>query len=486
MIDEELRRAAADLREELSQVEPPPFRPKTQLAGRVMLVAATVAVFAIGMAIFVEGIDRDSDPIGEPDPVVIEDRRGDPDLSAPDNPEDDDSGIEATEPEPGPAVTDLIHRPATEMARPAPGRFELEPEFGTVIAAVTSAPAAGMVVPTPEGAPSWNADGSLLALYETGSLTPQHVLYDGGTFERIGELPITPLDIEQLFWDPSSPTRLFFTSGSTVRAFDLDAEGSAAGRETVIATVDGCDELSAFRSQRPISSDSGWMGLICTTADGSDWVIVDLATGAPTRTPALGSMAPLPIADGSRFVVITDDGVASVVDTAFESAGPDFRIETNQLTIVRTEAGRDLLVTTIFDEPQDEIGSVIGYDLADGTAVPAIDQASGYPYPPSGTNISTALGANGLLVASIRGAQDPDDRDTLDGEILLVDFNQPDPTVYRLGHHRSEFEGAAFDGYRSTPWVAIDPSGTRVLFSSHWGGDRVDTFVIDIEELRGS
>ena len=92
-----------------------------------------------------------------------------------------------------------------------------------------------------------------------------------------------------------------------------------------------------------------------------------------------------------------------------------------------------------------------------------------------------------MVTVSISGVQNPADQDTLDGELLLVDFNTGNvPTVYRLGHHRSSYEGGSFDQYRSTAWTALSPDGSQMLFASHWGEDTVDTFVIDIANLRDS
>ena len=142
------------------------------------------------------------------------------------------------------------------------------------------------------------------------------------------------------------------------------------------------------------------------------------------------------------------------------------------------------MVTTNFNLDEDQTGSVVGYDLDTGEIIPAVGEATGFPFPPGGgTNLTASWQAPGLVVASIAGIGDPSQQDTLDGELLLVDFNQPEPLAYRLGHHRSH-ENSEFDSYRSTAWTAIDPTTSRVLFSSHWGEDGVDTFVIDVSELR--
>ena len=255
MLDEELRRAASDLRDELQHVTPPPFKPRPQLGGRVLLVAATVAVFVIGFAL-VTRIDtgQDADPAETPvpDSVVT-----DPD---PNSDSDSDGDDVQTAPEPGPAITDVIHRPTTDMARPQPGRFVLEPEFATIVAAVTAEDDGAVVTPIPDGAPSWNSDGSLLVLYETGALSPGHTLYDGQSFARIGMLPFEPLGIEQLHWDPVRPNRLYFVEGTVLQSFDIeslnaDSLDPVPGTQTAITEPDLCQsKLSTALAHKPISA----------------------------------------------------------------------------------------------------------------------------------------------------------------------------------------------------------------------------------------
>ena len=173
-----------------------------------------------------------------------------------------------------------------------------------------------------------------------------------------------------------------------------------------------------------------------------------------------------------------------VLDATLQPTGVSFESEASNLLVIRTDDGRDLAVTTVFSLEDEKIGSVIGFDLSTGATVPAVGLATGFPYPPAGTTMSTSPAIDGLVAVSIAGVQTTADQETLDGELLLVDFNTTAPTVYRLGHHRSAYEGTDFDRYRSTPWTALSPDGSRVLFASHWGGSAVDTFVIDITNLR--
>lgn len=484
MIEEELRRAAAELRDELQAVTPPPFKPRPQLGGRVLLVAATAAVVVIGFTLFASVDDgQDNDPADTPTPDVnVSDADSDPDG------EQDQNDVQSERPVPGPAITDITHRPATDMERPGQGRYVLEPEFATIIAGVTAGESGAVITPIPNGAPSWNADGSLVVLYETGTLAGIHAIYDGTNFERIGALPFEPLDIEQLHWDPSRPNRLYFVEGNVLQAFDIESVNPLAGTQTAIALPEPCTgELSTQLAHKPISADGQMMGLTCEGADSIDWIALNLETGETSRAAATGRQAPIPTADGDRFVVASEEGLISVLDATLQPTGISFQAETSEFYVIRTDDGRDIAVTTIFSLDDELVGAVIGFDLATGDAIPAVGLATDYPYPPSGVALSTSIAADGMVTVSIFGVANPSGQDTLDGELLLVDFNTGNtPTVYRLGHHRSPDEDGTFDRYRSTAWTALSPDGSQMLFASHWGEDTVDTFVIDIANLRDS
>ena len=484
MVDQELRQAANDLRAELQHVTPPPFRPKSELGGRVLLVAATAAVFAIALALFTGASEQvePADPDPEPEQIDNEEDQN-PDQNNGQEELDPDLNPELETVEAGPAVTDTQHRAASQLDRPEAGLFSLEPEFETIIAGVTDVIAGGIATPIPGGAPSWNSDGSLLVLYETGELEAAHVLYDGVSFERLGPLPISPADIEEIYWDPVQANAIYFAQGDQLTRHVVNRGQPEGGVNEVVQTFDGCS-LSTPLSQKPISANGQQIGLRCETDDGAEWIGLDLGTGQATRTAATGPDAPQPTASGDRFTVTDDAGTVTVLDSTLTPTGVTFQIDTSLSLVLQTTDGRDLLVTTNFNLDEDQTGSVVGYDLDTGEIIPAVGEATGFPFPPGGgTNLTASWQAPGLVVASIAGIGDPSQQDTLDGELLLVDFNQPEPLAYRLGHHRSH-ENSEFDSYRSTAWTAIDPATSRVLFSSHWGEDGVDTFVIDVSELR--
>jgi hypothetical protein len=106
-----------------------------------------------------------------------------------------------------------------------------------------------------------------------------------------------------------------------------------------------------------------------------------------------------------------------------------------------------------------------------------IGLATGYPYAPSGTQVSAVAHRRpGWVGVSVVG--DPRGQRLLDGELLLA--NVDTGTACRVGHHRS-WAGEGRWGYWAEPHVVLSPTGTRLLFGSDWGnGGTVDTYVVEL------
>lgn len=484
MIDDELHRAARDLRRQVDTLVPPPIQPQRQFGGRLLLVAASIAVFAAGGLLVANRFGGSS---GETD--------GSPADGITDGVSstmiDDDDRVEPVErpvalPLPDLLIGDGEHRPATPLARPRLGTPSIEPEFSTSIIGVTEAEAGEVVVPVPGGAPSWNADGSLLVLYEQTEGWTGHALYDGRTFQRLRGLDLDPADVEELYWDPGDADRLFHVSegdfgvdGSThaLMAYSVNAASS-----TPVHHFAGCDDVHSKGVARPISDDGRRLGFLCRSGDGLELVAVDLGTDSQIRQPATtGDVGPVPTPAGDGYVVLSESGVLKLLDLELQPTGRSFTVGTNLFLLTATEDGRQLFVTTVYDEPADAIGSVVAFDLATDRATVVVGQQSGFPYPPSGTRLATSAGGNGLVAVAMIGRTETAGQDTLDGEILVVDLNRPEPTMGRLGHHRAALVNRDIETYFAAPSPAIDPAGRRVLFSSDWGEDRVDTFMIDLD-----
>jgi hypothetical protein len=122
----------------------------------------------------------------------------------------------------------------------------------------------------------------------------------------------------------------------------------------------------------------------------------------------------------------------------------------------------------------------VNIDLWTGVKKVIVGPATGYPYPPSSTHLSSISKGNpGWVAVSIVG--DPAGQGLLDQELLLA--NTDTGAVCRIGHNRTYagvVDGAKW-GYWSEPHNVLSPSGTRVLFGSDWGnGSSVDTYVVEL------
>ena len=150
--------------------------------------------------------------------------------------------------------------------------------------------------------------------------------------------------------------------------------------------------------------------------------------------------------------------------------------------------GHDLFLSVIFTPPpggndQEDVGSLVSFDMETGERRVIIGFATGFPYPPSGTHVS-AVAHRAPGWAAVSSVGDPSGRDLLHNEIVLanVDTGQ----VCRVAHHRS-FAGEGRWGYWAEPHLVISPTGTRILFASDWGnGPTVDTFVVELPSYEAS
>ncbi|MGB3733534.1 MAG: hypothetical protein WA964_01160 [Ilumatobacter sp.] len=109
-----------------------------------------------------------------------------------------------------------------------------------------------------------------------------------------------------------------------------------------------------------------------------------------------------------------------------------------------------MLVATVFDDLDGDVtGTAVEVDLGTGMQRVITGESTGYPYPPTGTTMG------------------------------IVDVATD--ATFRLAHHRM-IDADEFGNW-STPYVAVSPDGTTVAFSSNFGGDAVDTYLISIPDV---
>jgi hypothetical protein len=161
----------------------------------------------------------------------------------------DDCGVCATGDPCAGLVTDTAAHPMTDLAKPAFGAAVTDPEFSTTIRRISDAGASGAIVPMYSTIPAWNADESLLILYDVAS-GPR--LHDGRTYAFLRMLDVNPPDLEQVYWHPTDPDVLFYVDGNrlvrrhlssgvedTLHTFSFCSDGPTGGADPMYISWDG-------------------------------------------------------------------------------------------------------------------------------------------------------------------------------------------------------------------------------------------------------
>ncbi|MFK7806046.1 MAG: hypothetical protein AB8G95_30735 [Anaerolineae bacterium] len=377
-------------------------------------------------------------------------------------------------------ITDQLPHPMSAAAKPNVGDAFIDPAFGTTIRRITDAGPDNVIKPMYSTIPAWNADESLIILYETGV---GHRLYDGRTYTFIQQLDINPSDLEHVYWHATDPDIFYYPesrqlSGEWVE--NLVAYQVSNSTKTIVRNfaADGVTGYKFGFGRDPMYSswDSRFFGLAATEADTVytyDRVNDTIIKQAPADDrPA----APMPSPSGQFY--FWDGEVYDQNLTFLRTLGLGNAYEHSS---IGTMNGRDTYFSVQFGSgPNSEIGTLIAHDLATAESTVLIGESNGYPYPPSGTHISPlSINNPGYVAVSIIGFQ-ADGQTLLDNELVLVNANTG--TVCRVAHHRS-VRGS--QGYWAEPHVVISPSGTRMIFGSDWGGSNtVDTYVVELPSYK--
>jgi hypothetical protein len=374
--------------------------------------------------------------------------------------------------------TDKNAHPMTDLAKPAVGTTVSDPQFGTTIRRITAVSATSG--PSPALRPlystvsAWNADESLLILYNAGHT---HELYDGRSYKFIRALgDIHPADLEQVYWSTTDPDILYYVEGKTFVRYH-----ARSAQKDVLTTFSFCtSSASAGTDPMFTSFDSKRIGLGCDHQSfiydiGTNQVIARQTFNEnPAQISASGKLGWL---DNSGRVTDANLAVVRTLDLA-EPA--------NHAGLGLSATGVDTWYGVVFDPgPQgnDDIGSLVTFDLTTGKSRTIIGPKTGYPYPPTGHVSVMAYRRPGWAFVSTRG--DLTGKGLLDLEITIA--NTADGTVCRAGRHRSWGKANTHlaDPYWAEAHAVPSPSGTRVLFASDWGnGATVDSYVMELPMYR--
>lgn len=368
-------------------------------------------------------------------------------------------------------VQDKSPHPMTALGKPAVRQAVVDPQFGTTLKRITAASAGtggdAAIVPMYSTISAWNADESLLLLYHVGQ---GHELYDGHTYRFLRALPISPTDLEQVWWHTTDPDVLFYPSGNRLVRFHV-----SSGSSETVRTFEFCSgPVTAGSDPMFTSWDSNTVGLKCD----STVFIYQIATNTITGKGTTPLDAPQAAASGTAAVLngwVLDLGLKAQrqldLGNPFEHA-----------SLGRLANGRDVYNTVAFDPGPlgSGVGSLVSLDLGDGSSRVVVGPLTGWPYPPSGTHVSSlAYRAPGWVFLSIVG--NPSGQGVLDNEIVVADVNTG--KVCRAAHHRSfgDNNSRLANTYWAEPHVVPSPTGTRAVFASDWGnGATVDTYVMEL------
>jgi len=368
-------------------------------------------------------------------------------------------------------VQDKAPHPMTPLAKPALLQTVTDPQFNTTIRRITNV-GSGVIKPVYSPTEAWSAAERYLLLYQVGH---GHKLYDGKTYAFIKDLKISPADLEQVYWDTTDPDIFYYVDGVTLIRYHV-----ATDRKEVYRRFDNCQTQVTADSHAWISWDARILGLQCVDNGTSFIYQIDTGKvlGSTTATPDLG--APSIAASGKLARWGTN-----VVDDSMHVVGALDVDGQEHSSLGRLANGHDTYDAVQYDPGPNGTpeGTLVVYDMVDGTSRVIVGQSTGYPYPPSGTHVSAEIYRNpGWVFVSIVG--DTSGQGVLDQELLLVNTNPGHTVVCRIGHHRSWGKDGPND-YWGEPHVTGSPTGTRAVFASDWGGGpSVDTYVVELPSYR--
>lgn len=370
-------------------------------------------------------------------------------------------------------VQDKDAHPMTALAKPALGESVTDAEFGTTIRRITSVTSTGSspaIRPLYSTVSAWNADESRLILYsvEGGG----HGLYDGKTYAFIENLEISPPDLEQVYWHTSDPDILYYVEDTTLIRYHVSTHQKEPAGE-----FDFCSgSASAGADPMFMSWDSNRLGLAC----GSQHFIWDIALGQATGEASSSDNSPQ-VAPSGLFAYLSDTG--DVTDPTLAVVRTlDLTEPYGHASLGQLANGHDTWNGVVYDPGpggNDDIGTLVTFDLTDGSSQVIIGPDTGYPYPPTAHLSGMAYRQRGWIFVSTIG--DHSGATLLADENLIADTNTG--AVCRIGRHRSYGKDNTKLGepYWAEPHTTPSPSGTRAVFASDWGdGDTVDAYVVEL------
>ncbi|MDB4293296.1 hypothetical protein N9954_07810 [Maribacter sp.] len=373
-------------------------------------------------------------------------------------------------------ANDLSDKPMQDIDRPAYLETIVDPSFGTIIRRISNGVDGKIIKPMYSTIQAWNADESLMILYEQGA---GHQLLNGMDYSFIRYLDdVNPDDLEQIFWDFNDPDVFFYIDRATA---DFTKYTVSTQNKTVIKNLKSltncADNIGSGNDVQMMSWDSDTIGFRCDNTAAYAYTIStdQLIT---FNLNDVGYTAPMPGPSGDLFYHNT-----AVYDATGGIARQLNESNTEHSCLGKLVGGNDAHYAVAFAEGQQGgcIGNIIAHDLTTGECFPVISEEQGYAYSKSGTHISAVAHKNpGWIAASMMGSEQ-DGQTLLDQELVLARVEKGNVEVFRIGHHRADEDQFEYWG---EPHAVISPTGTRVLFGSDWSGEEdrksVQSYVVEL------
>ena len=378
-------------------------------------------------------------------------------------------------------ANDMSNHPMQEIAKPAYLKTITDPSFGTTIRRITNAGAGNIIKPLYSTIQAWNADESYMVVLDVTNNV--HKLLDGMNYTFIRDLSdIDPDDEEQIFWSHTDPDILFYVDRYTNELIRYHVSTQTKDIIVNLLEAAGSGDIVALGNDVQMQSwDDDVFGFRTSSSGNNNNVYYyKISTNTVTSINVSGSeniwTAPMPGPSGQTFF-LEQKSYGSNGDLI----GP-LQLEASHNCTGKLANGNDAVFTVNFDTSP--VGNLVAYDLTDPSVYfPIISQSLEYPYPKTGTHISSLAynNTNGAWVAASMIGYDEDGQSLLDQELIIAKADPNNPDVYRIAHHRADEN--EFD-YYGEPHVSISPSGTRVIFGSDWSGaddgHSVDCYVVEL------
>ncbi len=401
--------------------------------------------------------------------------------------------------------TDRVH--IKPVAKPPFLKTYKDPAFGTHITRITDSKFGEVRKPNYSTMQAWNADESLMILFQKTASGSGHMLVDGQTYEPIRQLQMIPSDIEEIFWSHSDPNEFFYVSAFSGDFGQFKRYNIKNNNSTLIKDFSNhCGPRGKPSGGGDIhmqSLDDDLFGFRCRLTDLSYIMLSYRISTDETIVKPIGEgskwlpwTAPTPSPSGKRFWF---QGNALSLDLETVEHRLDMAKAAEHSNVGLTHDGQDAIFQTVFDPSPNGcdgdiwqgVGHLVEHNLETGKCRPIINEAKGYPYTTSGTHVSAqAYKKPGWVAMSSVGSpqvnyfENGRKAPVLFSEIYLANTDPDNEVVCRLAQHRSyakHAEKGGYYGYFGEPHATISPSGTRILFGSDWyDSGSVDTYVIEL------